>query len=122
MWRLMQQTLTDVGRSPSTGRCASTPAGCNMQQNTVAVIKLRKKKGHEGDGTFEYSHRFWRRGHWRMAWVGSGPEKRQRAVYIHPVLVNADREDLPILVRDHIYSLEPLGLAKSKRSKDDTMS
>jgi hypothetical protein len=105
MWRLMQQTLTDVQEETVDRPLRKYARRVHMRQSTVVVINLRKKKGAEGDGTHEYSHRFWRRGHWRMAWVGSGPEKRQRAVYIHPTLVNADREDLPILVRDHVYSL-----------------
>jgi hypothetical protein len=105
LWRLMQQTLTDVGEEPVDRPLRKHAQRRNMKQNMVVVIKLRRKKGREGDGTFEYSHRFWRRGHWRQQWYGSGLERYQRAIYIHSTLVNADREDLPILVRDHVYSL-----------------
>lgn len=109
LWRMMQQTLTDIREEPVDRPLRKQARRVQMQQNAVVVIKLRKRKGAEGDGTFEYSHRFWRRGHWRNQWYGprnGGPDERyQRAIYIHPVLVNAEHEDLPLLARERVYSL-----------------
>jgi hypothetical protein len=112
MWRLMQQTISDVRTEEVDRPLRKAVRRRRMKQNTVTVIRLRKRKRTEGDpeSQIEYSHRFFRRGHWRQTWVGprtGGPDERyQVPVYIHEVLVLADREDLPILVRKHVYSLE----------------
>jgi hypothetical protein len=112
MWRLMQQTLTDVRTEEVDRPLRKAVRRRRMKQNTVTVITLRKRKRTEGDpeSQVEYSHRFFRRGHWRQTWIGprnGGPDERyQVPVYIHEVLVLADRDDLPILARKHVYSLE----------------
>lgn len=111
MWRLMQQTITDVRTEEVDRPLRKAARKRNMKQNAVTVITLRKRKRVESDepSQIEWSHRWYRRGHWRKTWVGprnGDPNERyQVPVYIHEVLVLEEREDLPILVRKHVYSL-----------------
>lgn len=106
-WRLMQQTLTDVREESVDRRVLRIARKIRLRNETVTVITLRRIKGREGvgDAQIEWSHRFWRRGHYRNVWCGSGDDRYQRAVWIAPVVVNKDREDLPFLDREHVYSL-----------------
>jgi len=112
MWRLMQQTIVQVSEETVDRHIRRQARRISLRSDKVTVITLRRLAGREGEGDAEiiWSHRFWRRGHWRMTWVGpmsGGPDVRyQRAVYISPTIVNKDREDLPFLERDHIYNLK----------------
>jgi hypothetical protein len=111
-WRLMQQTLVKVSEEEVDRHVRRQARRINLRSDKVTVITLRRMAGVEGEGDAEviWSHRFWRRGHWRMTWVGplkGEPDERyQRAVWISPTIVNKDREDLPFLERDHIYALK----------------
>jgi hypothetical protein len=107
IWRLMRQTITDV--SDSTDRVPAYLRKTIKRQNTserVSVIALRKTiRTKETGRTVEWSHRFLRRGHWRHQWFGPRDDRRQEWVWIHPSIVNAGREDLPLLVREHVNAL-----------------
>jgi hypothetical protein len=110
MWRLMQQTITDVRTEDVDRPLRKAARKRNMKRDTVSVITLRKRKRVDGDGEtgIEWSHRWLRRGHWRQQWVGpmsGGPDERyQVPIWIHPTVCGP--EDKPLLVRDHVYSLE----------------
>lgn len=109
IWRLMRQTIADV--SDSTERIPPYLRKAIRRQNTtdrVSVIELRRRERERHEGrTVEWSHRFLRRGHWRHQWYGSDAKnnRRQEWVWIHPSIVNAGRDDLPLLVRDHVSAL-----------------
>lgn len=109
IWRLMRQTITDV--SDSTERIPAYLRKAIARQNTtdrVSVIELRKHAKHREQGReIEWSHRFLRRGHWRHQWFGSEAKnnRRQEWIWVHPSIVNAGRDDLPLLVRDHVSAL-----------------
>lgn len=109
LWRLMQQTLTDVEEEKVERGLRKQAVRVQMKQSAVTVVKLRKKRSDRGEGEgeshVEWSHRHWRKAHYRNVWCGSGDHRYQRAVYIHEVLVLADREDLPILQRQRVYDL-----------------
>jgi hypothetical protein len=112
MWRLMQQTIVDVRSEPVERSLRKAAIKRRMKQHDVTVIALRKRKRTAGEGPeqeIEWSHRHLRRGHWRKTWVGPrdgeiGVDRYQTPVYIHPTIVGP--EHLPLLVRDHVYSLE----------------
>jgi len=110
VWLLMQQTIVDI-RTESVDRPLRRQAEKRkMKQSEVSVIALRKRKQQvaEGESQIEWSHRWMVRGHWRQQWVGprnGTPEERyQTPIWIHPFLKGP--EDAPLLVRDHVYSLE----------------
>jgi hypothetical protein len=110
-WRLMQQTITDVRTEPVDRALRRRAQKRNMKRDDVTVIALRKRKRVDGEveTDIEWSHRWLRRGHWRQQWVGPrngelGVERYQTPIWIHPTICGP--EDAPLLVRDHVYSLE----------------
>lgn len=105
-WRLMQQPITRVEKEHPERQLRRQAERIQMRLDPVSVIRLRAVRK-ETDGTREvvYSHAFWRRGHWRRQWYGSGEHRYQRAVWIHPTVVNAGK-GLPMLAREHVYSFE----------------
>lgn len=112
MWRLMQQTLTDVRTEGVDRQLRRAATKRKMRTDAVTVVTLRKRRTVVVEGEpqhVEWSHRHWRKGHWAPRWVGprnGEPDQRyQRQVYIHPTLVLAYRTDLPILERDRVYNL-----------------
>jgi hypothetical protein len=111
-WRLMQQTIVDVRTEEVDRALRKAARKRKMSRDKVSVITLRKRKrvDGEGDSEIEWSHRHLRRGHWRQTWCGPrdgeiGKDRYQRAVWIHPTIVLAERTDLPLLERDHVYNL-----------------
>jgi hypothetical protein len=112
LWRLMQQTIVEVGSESVDRGLRKAAVKRKMKQQTVTVIKLRKRKYVKGDGEpqeVEWSHRWLRRGHWRQQWVGPmngemGVDRYQVPIFIHATICGP--EDKPLLVRDHVFSLE----------------
>jgi hypothetical protein len=111
LWRLMQQTILDVRTEDVERSLRRAARKRNMKRDTVTVIRLRKRKRTEPEGPeqeIEWSHRWLVRGHWRSQWYGprnGGPDERyQVPIWIHPQIRGP--EDKPLLVRDHVYSLE----------------
>jgi hypothetical protein len=105
MWRLMQQTITDVRTEEVDRPLRKAAAKRNMKQNTVSVITLRKRKHVDGEGesNIEWSHRWLVRGHWRRQPCKTNGEPDVRVIWIHPHIKGPD--DAPLLVRDHVYAL-----------------
>lgn len=104
-WRLMQQEITTVDEEWPTRQVRRQMARKNRPDVPVSVIRLRRAKNREhGNAEVEWTHRWLRRGHWRQQWYGSGSDRYQRAIWIHPTICGP--EDAPLLVREHVYSLE----------------
>jgi hypothetical protein len=110
-WRLMQQTITDVRTEGVDRGLRRAAEKRKMKTQQVTVIHLRKRKAAVVDGEeqhIEWSHSWLVRGHWRQQWYGpkNGDENErfQVPIWIHPHLKGP--EDAPLLVRDHIYSLD----------------
>jgi hypothetical protein len=111
VWLLMQQTIVDVRTEPVDRPLRKAAIKRKMKQSEVSVIALRKRKAAsiEGESQIEWSHRWLVRGHWRQQWVGPrdgemGVERYQTPIWIHPHIKGPD--NAPLLVRDHVYSLE----------------
>lgn len=106
MWRLMQQTITDVRTEAVDRPLRKAARKRNMKQDTVSVITLRKKKYVDGEGesNIEWSHRWLVRGHWRKQPCKTNGEPDTRVIWIHPHLKGPD--DAPLLIRDHVYALQ----------------
>jgi hypothetical protein len=111
-WRLMQQTIIDVREESVDRNLRRVAEKRQMRAVAVSVIHLRKRKPRATDGpeqVIEWSHQWWVKGHWRMAWYGPrdgeiGVDRYQAPVYIHPF--HKGPEGAPWLIRDHIYALD----------------
>jgi len=104
--RVMRQPLATVRRQglPANVRKELKRRQFRFANKTVTVIEFRRPKGREDhDYTFEFSHRFLRRGHWRRQWYGSGEERHQIAIWIHPTIVGP--ADKPFILRKHVNAL-----------------
>jgi hypothetical protein len=106
MWRLMQQTITDVRTEAVDRPLRKAARKRNMKSDEVSVIALRKRKYIDGEGesNIEWSHRWLVRGHWRKQPCKTNGEPDTRVIWIHPHIKGP--EDKPLLVRDRVYSLE----------------
>jgi hypothetical protein len=112
LWMLMKQTIVDVRTEGADRKLRKAAAKRKMKATGVTVIHLRKRKSIQTEGpeqTIEYSHRWWVKGHWRMAWYGPrngeiGVDRYQAPVYIHDFWKGP--EGAPWLIRDKIYSLD----------------
>jgi hypothetical protein len=103
IWRLMQQSLASVHRETEMPRADRRRAARNHVPTAVTVIMLRRREQtREGTGE-KINYRTIVRGHWRRVWCGSGAEKYQRAVYIHPFWRGP--ENAPIIIRNRINAL-----------------
>lgn len=107
VWRLMQQTLSDVSLATDIDRGTRRRAIKAKVPVGVTVISLRRRTNHRGEGTGEHiNYRTIVRGHWRRVWCGSrkNPQERyRRAVYIHPFFRGP--EDAPLIIRDRVNAL-----------------
>lgn len=106
VWRLMQQTLTDVTEADDIPRPDRRRAQKQHVPTKVTIIRLRRSAYH-GHGTGEsINYRTIVRGHWRRVWCGprNEPDKRyRRAVYVHPHFRGP--EDAPLIIRDRVNAL-----------------
>jgi hypothetical protein len=101
--RLMRQPLATVRRQglPAGVRRDLRKRRFTFANKQVTVIEFRRPSGLEQhESTFEYSHRFLRRGHWRRQWYGSGDGRHQLAIWIHPSIVGP--ADKPFILRKHV--------------------
>ncbi len=104
-WRLMQQPLTSLVKEEPPRQMRRRLERQNIPDRHVTVVTLRRKAGErQSDTEVQWSHRWLVRGHWRKQWYGSGEDRVQRSIWIHPHIKGPD--DAPLLVREHIYSLE----------------
>lgn len=104
VWRLMQQTLSEVVRDESADKSTRRYAQrAGIIDTTVQVIQLRRRKSNPtGTGT-PLDHRVPVRGHWRRVWCGPAEDRTRRAVYIHPYIKGP--ADAPLIVRERINAL-----------------
>jgi hypothetical protein len=100
MWRLMQQTITDVRTEAVDRPLRKAARKRNMKSDEVSVIALRKRKYIDGEGesNIEWSHRWLVRGHWRKQPCKTNGEPDTRVIWIHPHIKGP--EDKPLLVGD----------------------
>ena len=108
MLRIMRQPLADVTEHglPANVRRGLAKRRVRVRKTHITVIDFRRRAGeYESHGEREYSHRFFRRGHWRRQWYGSEEhdDRRQEVIYIHPTIVGD--ESLPLLMREHVNAL-----------------
>jgi hypothetical protein len=106
IWRLMRQE-----RWAHVERENKFPKGLSRMlrkidliDQTVSVIIYRriKSKG-TGDTLIEWNFRWLRRGFWRKQWYGSGDNKYQADIFIHPTICGP--EDKPIRITEHVNAL-----------------
>lgn len=104
VWRLMQQTVTNVTEEQAPRQLRKQLEKKNLDSK-VSVIALRHKSARgEGDSDIEWSHRWLVRGHWRnQPCKDENGEWTTRMVWIHPHVKGPD--DKPLLVREHVYNL-----------------
>lgn len=103
--KLMQQTLVTLTDMPVDRATRKRLQRINISPKAT-VIEFRKREGRRtGESTFEYSHRFLRRGHWRNQAYKEirGGEWEHRWVYIHPQIVGDP--DKPLVLREHVNAL-----------------
>jgi len=101
--RIMRQPLATVRRQglPANVRRELRTRRFRFSNKQVTVIEFRRPQGRDDhESTFEFSHRFLRRGHWRRQWYGSGEERHQIAIWIHPTIVGP--ADKPFILRKHV--------------------
>lgn len=108
MLRIMRQPLADVSEQglPANVRRGLSRRKVRVRKTVVTVIDFRRTSGeYESHGDREYTHRFFRRGHWRRQWFGSTEhnDRRQEAIWIHPTIVGDP--SLPLLMREHVNAL-----------------
>lgn len=106
MLRIMRQPLADVTEHgmPANVRRGLARRKVRVRKTAVTVIDFRRRAGeYEHHGERTYSHRFLRRGHWRHQWYGSGEERHQEVIWVHPAVVGDP--SLPLLLREHINAL-----------------
>lgn len=105
--RLMQQPLTSVST-------VGVPANLRRQHKdktrmrnaAVTVIEYRRHEysGEHEDSGRTFSHRFFRRGHWRQQpFKNDDGEWDRKRIWIHPTLVGDP--SLPLKMRDHVQAL-----------------
>jgi hypothetical protein len=105
-WRLMQQSVTEVEREFPTRQQRRQLVRQNRPDVPVSVIRLRRSKSNYEPEHSEvnWTHRWLVRGHWRRQPYKGENGTEHRYIWIHPFVKGP--EDAPLLVRDHIYSLE----------------
>lgn len=104
MWRLMQQPLTTISKEEPSRQQKRQIARKNLPDKHVSVITLRREANRgEGDTEVEWTHRWLVKGHWRKQWYGTGEDRYQRVIWIHPHVKGP--ENAPFLVRERVYSL-----------------
>lgn len=104
VWRMMQQTITDVRDEWPDNKAVrryADRAGIKNQQ--IHVIQLRRRESHPTGSGAPLSVRFVVRGHWRRIWCGPAEARYQRAIWIHPHLKGP--EGAPLIHREKINAL-----------------
>jgi len=104
-WRLMQQHIVVRHREQIPRPLRRERSRYGIPPNDCVVVTLRRERNPEhGDGPSgeeaHYSHRFFRRGHWRNQWYPS--EKVHRQIYIARTIVGD--ESLPLIIKPHAYT------------------
>lgn len=106
VWRLMQQSITDVHEEVPPRQLRRLIERKNLPDKKVTVIALRRSAA-KGDGTteVEWTHQWMVRGYWKQQpYKDEHGEWQKRVIYIHPHLKGPP--DKPLLIRDHVYSLQ----------------
>lgn len=104
VWRLMQQTLSEVIRDESADKSTRRYAQrAGITDTAVQVIQLRRRKSNPTGSGAPLDHRVPVRGHWRRVWCGPADDRTRRAVYIHPYIKGPD--DAPLIVREKVNAL-----------------
>lgn len=102
--KLMRQPLVSLRDERPDRATSRRMKRVKMPDKPVTVIELRARKGQADRETGrEYSHRFLRRGHWRMQWYGPQSDRYQEPIWIHPSIVGDP--SLPLIVRQHVTAL-----------------
>lgn len=96
LWRLMQQTIADVGQERPGGQFRKRWERARMPEKKVTIVRLRRPRREPGDDheprTVDWSHRWLVGGHWRNQWYPSLSLHRQ--VWISPYVKGP--EDKPL--------------------------
>lgn len=107
IWRLMQQTLADVGEETKHNKSALRYAiRAKVPLFGVTVINLRRIEHHYEPTGATINYRTVVRGHWRRVWCGpkDKPEEQyRRAVYVHPFIRGP--EGAPLIIRKRVSAL-----------------
>ncbi len=104
IWRLMQQTLSEIIKDDSHVKAVRRYANrAGIKDTGVYVIQLRRRESHATGTGRPLDHRFLVRGHWARRWCGPLEDRYLRAVYIHPYLKGP--EDSPLIIREHVHAL-----------------
>lgn len=104
VWRLMRQTIVDLHDEQVDKRTRRLAQKHLRGDRHVTVIALRHKESRrEGDRTWSLDHRILVRGHWRHQWYGSGDDRWQDWVYIHPFVKGP--EGAPLVITDKVNAL-----------------
>ena len=106
--RIMREPLAEVRRQglPANVRTQLRRATYRLKNKNITVIEFRRPPGQDEHlRSFEFSHRFLRRGHWRKQWYGShaAGDRHQESIWIHPTIVGDP--DKPLVLRQHVNAL-----------------
>lgn len=105
MWRLMQQTITDIDKVELTGKPARAFRKVKFRDKRVVVIQLRRRAVTHPDepSHVEWSHRWLVRGHWRKQPCKVQGEWSHRVIWISAFIKGP--EGAPLIVRDRVNAL-----------------
>lgn len=104
VWRMMQQTITDVRDEYPNNKAVRRYADrAGIKDQRIHVIQLRRRETHNTGSGAPLSVRFVVRGHWRRVWCGPAEARYQRAIWIHPHLKGP--EGAPLIHREKINAL-----------------
>lgn len=104
VWRLMRQTIVDVRPEEPDKRSRRLAEKYLRNDRHVTVIELRRREYHgKGERTWVLDHRILVDGYWRRQWYGSGADRWQDWVYIHPHYRGPD--GAPLVVTEKIRAL-----------------
>lgn len=102
LWRFMSQEIAAIEHPHTRKTTARMLMRRQLRADPLTLIRLRRRARGVDQGTsFEYSHRFVVRGHWRRQWYPS--EQRHRSIYIRPFIKGPD--DAPLLAREHVIGV-----------------
>jgi len=104
VWRMMQQTITDVvDEYPDNKAVRRYADRAGIKDQRIRVIQLRRRESHQTGQGSPLTVRFVVRGHWRRIWCGPAENRYQRAIWIHPHLKGP--EGAPLIHREKINAL-----------------
>jgi hypothetical protein len=106
--RIMRQPLASIRRQglPANVRRGLERRPRHVKNKAVTVIEFRRRSvQHDQLRSFEFSHRFLRRGHWRKQWYGShsAGDRHQEVIWIHDAIVGDPSK--PFILRKHVNAL-----------------